>query len=153
MKHPEKARMRKKLWRIENADRYKQYGKDYMKNNQNARLSNSLRSRVICALKSQGAGKKYKTEELLGCTLPELKRHLESLFLEGMSWDNWGRIGSEQKTWNIDHIQPCFQFDLSQPEEQKKCFNYKNLQPLWAFDNLSKGKYAASPTSTQHCCF
>ena len=31
-------------------------------------------------------------------------------------------------------------FDLSKPSEQKKCFNYTNLQPLWAEENLKKPK-------------
>ena len=40
---------------------------------------------------------------------------------------------------HIDHIKPCASFDLTDPAQQKECFNYKNLQPLWAFDNISKG--------------
>ena len=53
-----------------------------------------------------------------------------------MSWDNHG-FGDDK--WHIDHIIPCSNFDLTKKEEQKKCFNYKNLQPLWQKDNLSKG--------------
>lgn len=51
-----------------------------------------------------------------------------------MSWENHNQWG-----WHIDHIIPCISFDLTNPKEIKKCFNYKNLQPLWWFDNLSKG--------------
>jgi hypothetical protein len=54
------------------------------------------------------------------------------MFTEGMSWDNYGE-------WHIDHILPCSSFDLADIEQQKICFNYKNLQPLWAEDNLRKG--------------
>jgi nucleoside-diphosphate-sugar epimerase len=33
--------------------------------------------------------------------------------------------------------------DLTKKENQMIAFNYKNLQPLWALDNLKKGaKYA-----------
>lgn len=48
-----------------------------------------------------------------------------------MSWENYGE-------WHIDHIKPCSSFDLSDPKQQKECFNYTNLQPLWAIDNLKK---------------
>ena len=51
----------------------------------------------------------------------------------GMSWDNYGK-------WEIDHIRPCASFDLSKPEEQYKCFNYMNLQPLWEKENQTKTK-------------
>jgi hypothetical protein len=40
--------------------------------------------------------------------------------------------------WHIDHIKPCSTFNLSIKEEQLKCFNYENLQPLWWFENLEK---------------
>ncbi len=78
--------------------------------------------------------KAMKTENLLGCTVEKLKQWLEYQFKPGMSWDNRGYYG-----WHIDHIRPCCSFDLSKPEEQKKCFNYTNLQPLWRKDNQSKG--------------
>ncbi len=72
--------------------------------------------------------------DLLGCTVQELKQHLESQFEPGMSWDNYGLHG-----WHIDHIKPCAKFDLSKESEQHKCFHYTNLQPLWAEENWSKG--------------
>ena len=49
-----------------------------------------------------------------------------------MTWDNHGE-------WHIDHIKPCASFDLTDADQQRECFNYTNLQPLWAKDNLSKG--------------
>lgn len=52
-----------------------------------------------------------------------------------MSWDNYGLTG-----WHIDHIIPCYNFDLTNPVEQALCFHYSNLQPLWAEKNLSKNK-------------
>ena len=53
------------------------------------------------------------------------------------SWDNYG-------AWHIDHRRPCASFDLSDLNEQRKCFHFSNLQPLWAIDNIHKGnKYNA----------
>jgi hypothetical protein len=49
-----------------------------------------------------------------------------------MTWENHGK-------WHIDHIKPGALFNLINIEEQKKCFHYTNLQPLWASENLSKG--------------
>ena len=60
--------------------------------------------------------------------------HLKSTFKEGMTRDNHGSV------WHIDHIIPCSSFDLTKPEEQQKCFHYTNLQPLWALENLKKGR-------------
>lgn len=90
-----------------------------------------LRSRVSSAIKRNGT-KCMRTTKLVGCSMPELLLHLESLFLEGMSWGNYGK-------WHIDHKIPCASFDMSIQEEQLVCFNFKNLQPLWAVDNIKKG--------------
>ncbi len=68
---------------------------------------------------------------MLGCSFPEFKSWMQSQFLEGMTWDNYGK-------WHIDHIKPCALFDLSKQSEQELCFNYRNLQPLWAADNYRK---------------
>lgn len=51
-----------------------------------------------------------------------------------MSWKKYLEGGI-----HIDHKIPCKLFDLTKPEEQKKCFHYTNLQPLWELDNLRKG--------------
>jgi hypothetical protein len=97
------------------------------------RLIMNLRSRIRHALK--GEDKSARSRELIGCTIEELWKQLEKNFKPGMTRENYGHY-----TWHVDHIIPCFSFDLSDPEQQKKCFHYTNLQPLWAFDNLSKGK-------------
>lgn len=91
-----------------------------------------LRGRLTIALKKAGAKKAAPTFELIGCDTACLRVHIESLFRDGMSWDNIGK-------WHLDHIIPCSAFDLVDPLQQKKCFHFSNLQPLWAEDNLSKG--------------
>lgn len=96
------------------------------------RLLDNLRNRLYCGLKNNTKNK--RTLQLIGCSIEELKQHLEKKFQEGMTWSNYGRKG-----WHIDHIIPISSFDLSNIEEQNMCFHYTNLQPLWQFDNLSKG--------------
>ena len=70
----------------------------------------------------------------LGCTLEELKIHLENQFEEGMTWDNWKPDG-----WHLDHIKPLSKFDLTDPVQFKEAVHFTNLQPLWWNENLSKG--------------
>jgi hypothetical protein len=55
------------------------------------------------------------------------------MFEPGMTWENYGRV------WHVDHRFPCAAFDMGRAEEQKRCFHYLNLQPLFAEDNLRKG--------------
>jgi hypothetical protein len=105
--------------------------KRYYLTNHNYYLSCRLRSRLTDALKNTGHRKVSGTMILLGCSLPQFKAYLESKFLAGMSWDN-------RKDWHIDHVKPCSSFDLSRPDEQRKCFHFSNMQPLWAKDNLHK---------------
>jgi hypothetical protein len=97
------------------------------------KIISNLRSRLRSVLKNK---KKVDTTlSLIDCTPKFLKKYLESKFRPNMSWDNYGRYG-----WHIDHIKSCCSFDLSDPKQQKECFHYTNLQPLWAKDNLRKEK-------------
>ena len=138
-----------KNYRAENKDFYIEYQKNWRKNNPEKKNANqreyrkkrrnrdiefrvleNLRNRLWSALK--GNIKESTTMQLTGCSLTELKNYLEKKFEDGMSWDNYG-------VWHIDHIIPCARFNLSDPEQQKICFHYTNLQPLWGEHNLKKG--------------
>jgi hypothetical protein len=139
-----------KKHREENKEKYLEYSREYYIKNKvlhiergrkyklnksrtdiNFKLMSNLRSRVYSAIK--GKSKSKHTIELLGCSVEELKIHLEKKFTKGMGWKNYGLYG-----WHIDHIKPCSSFDLTDPEQQKLCFHYSNLQPLWAKDNIKK---------------
>ena len=91
----------------------------------------ALRRRLSDTIRKVGANKKASTMEILGCSAEDFKNYLENKFREGMIWENYG-------TWHIDHFYPCDSFDLTKDEEQKRCFHYTNLQPLWATENLKK---------------
>jgi len=115
-----KGREEKRLWQAKMMDKVE------------FRIKKNLRSRVYVALK-RGI-KSQSTMKLLGCTIEFFKEYFESLFTEGMSWEVYMNGGI-----HIDHVVPCKSFDLTKEDEQKKCFHYSNLQPLFRIDNLKKG--------------
>ncbi len=151
-KNKEKISKRMKIYTAENKERIREYKKRHRYNNivlkekkkayhRNRRKTDieyamlcNMRKRLWDALK--GHSKSASTMQLIGCTVGELMLYLETQFTDGMSWDNYGR-------WHVDHIKPCAVFDLTDPAQQKECFHYSNLQPLWAKENIAKGaKYA-----------
>lgn len=65
-----------------------------------------------------------------------LREHLESQFLPGMTWENYGM---EAGQWQIDHIRPISSFDLTDPDQVAACWELTNLRPLWTKENRKKG--------------
>ena len=126
---------RNAAWRKANRDRVRVKQREYIRRKLATdpafAFIHLARRRMLNALKGVGS-KSARTVELLGCTGEEAVKHIEKQFAPGMSWAN-------RKEWHIDHIKPVSKFDLTKPEEQKKAFHYTNLQPLWAWDNRSKG--------------
>jgi len=96
-----------------------------------ARLRKTVMNRIWSAMKSQrvnGVG----SFSLVGCPVGFLRSYIEGKFERGMTWENYGE-------WHVDHIRPCASFDLSDKEQVIQCFNWRNLQPMWASENCSKG--------------
>lgn len=104
------------------------------------KVTRLLRARLRLLVKRKGGEKSASTMTLAGCTLPFLLWHLESLFQDGMTWENHG-MGPG--FWNIDHVRPCASFDLTNSAHQAECFHFSNLQPLWYEDNAAKGSKVA----------
>jgi hypothetical protein len=127
----EKYVKKTQLWRERNREKHNAYYRNRRRQDLNFKLKCKLRSRLSTLV---GQFKSSSALNLLGCTLDELKIYLESKFQEGMNWNNYGK-------WHIDHIKPCYSFDLTNQKEQKKCFHFLNLQPLWATQNLKKNKF------------
>jgi hypothetical protein len=100
------------------------------KSNQSYKLYKSLQT--LLSITMSGKQKKCKTFKYIGCSVAELKSHLENQFKNGMSWENYGK-------WHIDHIIPRTHFDHNDESEIFKCWHYSNLQPLWASENIKKG--------------
>lgn len=100
------------------------------------RVQKTLRTSLLQALRLYADGRKTQSvTDLIGCTVAELVLHLERQFMKGMTWENHDRHG-----WHIDHIRACATFDLTDPEQQRVCFHFTNLRPLWSKENIKKGK-------------
>jgi len=135
LNNPEKSRASTEAWRLHNRPRVRDLGRAreaYRCLNDPAfKLKKRLRKRINEALR--GAVKSRAAVELVGCSWPDLRAYLEKQFRPGMSWKNYG------PEWHVDHIHPCCKFDLTIPEQQKRCFHFSNLQPLFKLENLRKG--------------
>lgn len=145
-KNPIAKARRKELYRLNRPRRLAQarasrlrnpqYQLDYKKRRRReslqVRFAEAMRLVVWRAVSRAGGIKSDHALKLIGCTIPALIAHLESLFLPGMSW-------KERSRWHVDHVRPLASYDLTKPEDQRAAFHFTNLQPLWAFDNQSKG--------------
>lgn len=140
-----------KKWWIENREKYKEFYKNYRQNNkeylnkyhrkyQKERKKTDpifkFRYNIRCLISSsfkRGVNqfrKDAKTEIILGCTIEEFKKYIESKFTKGMNFKNHGE-------WHLDHIKPIKL--ATTKEEVIELNHYTNFQPLWASDNFKKG--------------
>lgn len=129
-------------YRKSNPESYNAYRRELQNSREatdiNFRLRRRLRTRVYHAL--TGYQKASTTMDLIGCSLEDLRTYLEAQFEAGMTWDNYG-------DWHVDHIYPLGLIDLSSAAEQRKAFNYLNLRPRWAAENMAAGNTAKKPTA------
>lgn len=93
-------------------------------------LTCRVRNLIQQSFSRKNKSKSLTTIKILGCTIPEFKKHLESLFVDGMSFENAG-------AWHIDHKTPLA--TAKTKEDVIRLCHYSNLQPLWKIDNLKKG--------------
>jgi hypothetical protein len=138
LRNKEKLKKRRKKYLEENRKkvnkRQNECRKEKRKNDIIFKLSCNLRGSIHRAIKY--GYKTESTQELLGCTWEEVLIYIESLFLPGMTWENWTNDG-----WHLDHIRPVASFDLTDPEQQKLCCHYTNLRPIWAEENYCKSSW------------
>lgn len=129
------AAQKKQLWHGDMEFRQRQY--EYLqkrrRTNPEVRLAQYVRNRVNALLR--GKVKSARALDMVGCSMSDLRQHLEAQFSDGMTWRNHG-IGSGR--WNIDHVRPLASFDLADPEEQKLAFHFSNLKPEWSDANQEK---------------
>lgn len=112
---------------------WRAYHKKRWQSDPEYRIQKTLRNRLKDKLCGRDRCNAETRQKLCGCSMGFLKKYLESQFVDGMSWENYGMV------WHIDHITPCAAFDLTKKSQQRKCFHFSNLRPLWAKENMSKG--------------
>ena len=141
-KYKEKNKEKFKKMRQErdkkNRKKLNKYTRDRKKNNPSFRIRHQLSNRLWSALKRNNLyqSKCASTMQLVGCTIEELWKHLES----SPSWEPWmTRENYGKGGWDVDHILPCASFDLKCPVQQLACFHWSNLQPLEHIKNVKKG--------------
>lgn len=119
-----------------NKDWWRKYEREYRKNRRQFdmffKIKSNLSSRLSDLINKSTIS--LNTLGLIGCDKTFFLQYIEERFSEGMNWDNYGIKG-----WHIDHKIPLSSFDLTNEEEVKRACNYKNLQPMWWYDNLEKG--------------
>lgn len=126
--------------KYQKTEKYREYARSYFRekykeeyhSNPQLKIANNLRKRLRTSLKENKGIRIGSAIRDLGCSISELKAHLETRFKEGMSWENYG-------SWHIDHIKPLSKFDLTDRSQFLEVCHYTNLQPLWAYENMSKG--------------
>jgi len=132
---PDSIRARNKEWVKRNKDSLRIYIRDYrrrrIKEDPTFRAQAMVRVMLTRCIRRASSKKSASTEEILGYSASEFRKHIESLFKHGMSWANHGK-------WHVDHIRPLSSFDLTTLDGLRAANSLHNLQPLWAKKNLKK---------------
>lgn len=129
-------------WRVDNIDKSRELGREATAKRlrtPRGKLSSNVSRGIRGSLKIGKAGRHW--EELVDYTVDQLKAHLEKLFKPGWAWENYGTV------WHIDHKTPIAAFNFERPGDIdfKICWSLKNLQPLEASKNMSKGDSLTEP--------
>jgi hypothetical protein len=122
-----------KQWRENNPDQWRELQRK-QRETPEAKVISNLRRRLRDFLRTSSS----RISTHFGCTPKQLRAHLEKQFARGMTWASYGQ-------WHIDHIVPCSAFDLTVPEHVRICFNWQNLRPAWAADNMGKSNKLTHP--------
>ena len=137
----EKNREKLKLYRKKNRDKIRKRIKKWRAKNKNSHYAiwEVIRKRFKKWLKNENYYSREDMEPILGCTRIFFKEYIANQFYSDpttgkkMSWDNHGK-------WHIDHIVPLSSFDPKNETQIKYANHFTNMRPLWAAENLSKGK-------------
>ena len=124
--HKDQYRETQRKWYRENYKKLKEEGGEKF-------IAHKLKSNMGRRIREiLGQDKSERCVDYVGCSIEELRSHLETTFKEDMTWENYG------SEWHIDHRLPCASFNMLDENERMACFYYKNLQALWAAENIRK---------------
>lgn len=123
---------KQKVYRTENRESLNTYFRERRKRDPLFKMGAYLRNMLRRILKASGTVKKESSSAIVGYGPTELKLHIESLFTDGMTWENYGE-------WHIDHKIPISLMTLYGIDDPAIINALTNLQPMWAIDNLTKG--------------
>lgn len=127
-----------KEYREKNIDRIREKKRVYEKNKKDSdpiyKLISNFRTAIYQVLKENNVQKNGHYFEVLKYTPEELISHLESNFIDGMTWGNYGE-------WHVDHIKPISSFNIKEIGDDAfmNCWGLDNLQPMWGIENIKKG--------------
>ena len=131
-KHPDKDKASKEKYRANNPEKVKDIRNKYenkrRKSDPSFLLYKSMSNSLRAALKR--SSKFARTWEVIGCTKEFFMNWIQSQFKRGMNWNNYGT------KWHIDHKVGKEFFDHRIPEQVRVCWNWRNLRPLWAKQNI-----------------
>ncbi|MCR4307083.1 MAG: hypothetical protein NUV80_00825 [Candidatus Berkelbacteria bacterium] len=133
-KNKEKRREYMIEWRKKHAERLVEYNRNYQKKwrvDPKNKLDSNMKRMIWEVMKGQKARRRWC--DLLGYTVEDLMKHLESKFEGWMTFENYGE-------WEIDHIKPKSLFKYETPEgpQFKECWALENLRPLEKSENRKK---------------
>lgn len=147
LENDERLKEVKKQWRLDNSDHMLEYQREYYNENKDTingrkrerrktdpqfKIANNIRCRFAEIIKNYLLEKKESSMKYLGIPIKDFIEFLEQQFLPEMSWENHGKV------WEIDHIIPVENFDLTNEEQLAICFHYSNHQPLFKTTKIAK---------------
>ncbi len=127
-----------KEYREKNLDKIRKTKRDYERNRKDTdpayKLIANFRTAIYQVLKENNVEKNKHYFDILRYTPEELISHLENLFTDGMTWENYGE-------WHVDHRMPISSFNFESVDDDSfiKCWSLDNLQPMWGKENIVKG--------------
>ena len=131
--HPDRVKAWQQRYRDRNPETFRRSQRDYKRK----RYASDPDYRLLCQLKSRlskvvGRGSAVTAAvRMCGCSMNELRNHIERMFEPGMSWE-------KRSEWHIDHTFPLCAIDPTDPVQVRAANNWRNLRPMWAADNWKK---------------